>query len=403
MRLFISHKSEDKRRAHELFRVLNELPGVEVWLDIFNLAVGDSLDEILPSIEESDAVILLWSKAASESEWVRREAEHGLAVGRPVIPILLDRTIPEGLGAADQLLYVDFWDDVLGLGHLCLSYVAATALDRAGHTEELELLRRYEGLAAHGIRNLLIRRTGVDEAFYWSSHARDALEDLDEAVGDLLDELDEDDELFGVLDGVGDIVWAMHDRLEELLSYVEMEEAVRAVYPDFTAEELEGCAMGVWEYLSASEDVFERFQKHSRRFPDLVDRLDEYQSTDEDIVPTSDHSFMGLHDDAWLILNAAFRVEELGLIKEGKFKVDWEGMLWKDSVVRMMIPVDRMIALEGYLRQIIGEEMGVEDALGGEIENYEPTIQVEGDMPFYFMPAPYDRGNGPGWSKWIDD
>jgi len=68
-----------------------------------------------------------------------------------------------------------------------------------------------------------------------------------------------------------------------------------------------------------------------------------------------------------------------------------------------MIPVDRMIALEGYLRQIIGEEMGVEDALGGEIENYEPTIQVEGDMPFYFMPAPYDRGNGPGWSKWIDD
>lgn len=109
--VFISHSSVDKPIVRKLaVSLLSE--GIPVWLDSWQLEVGDSLlDKVYAGIEESAVVLLTVSKNSVESGWVNRELNAALAkeqqVGRRlVIPVKLDDcALP--LKVADRF-YADF-------------------------------------------------------------------------------------------------------------------------------------------------------------------------------------------------------------------------------------------------------------------------------------------------------
>lgn len=109
--VFISHSSADKPLVRRLATSLLA-EGVPVWLDAWELALGDSLlDKIYEGIDQSGALLLAMSKSSSASGWVNKELNAALMkeqqVGRKfVIPVRLD-DCPLPLKVADRL-YADF-------------------------------------------------------------------------------------------------------------------------------------------------------------------------------------------------------------------------------------------------------------------------------------------------------
>ena len=73
--VFLSYRSVNRRWVLNLYDVLTEL-GFKVFLDQYVLKPGDSLVRVLEDgLQKSQAGILIWSNAASDSEWVRNEYE----------------------------------------------------------------------------------------------------------------------------------------------------------------------------------------------------------------------------------------------------------------------------------------------------------------------------------------
>ena len=92
MDIFISYKKEEKPVAGRLAGRLTEA-GYSVWWDAALLA-GDSFeDEIKTGLSKCKVVVVLWSKAAVASRWVRNEAEYAREK-KNVLPIIID-DLPE--------------------------------------------------------------------------------------------------------------------------------------------------------------------------------------------------------------------------------------------------------------------------------------------------------------------
>jgi hypothetical protein len=130
--IFLSHSSRDKplvrRIAAEL--VLERLP---VWLDQWEMAVGDSLDRTLAgALQSADYIALCISKSSVESGWVERELDmaltHERRLGRVFVPIRIDETeVP--LRVADRI-YADFAKSVTGGVRQLVARVRADGRDR---------------------------------------------------------------------------------------------------------------------------------------------------------------------------------------------------------------------------------------------------------------------------------
>lgn len=74
-RVFLSHASIDKPFVEKLAQDLMKM-GVQVWYDKWEIKVGDTiLWKIAEGIEESDYLVIVISKEAWESDWVRKEIE----------------------------------------------------------------------------------------------------------------------------------------------------------------------------------------------------------------------------------------------------------------------------------------------------------------------------------------
>lgn len=73
---FISYASEDKAEVYDFLRLLDGF-GVTYHVDIFDIPAGERWEQKLYEFIDSDDLFLLfWSKAASRSEWVLKEAER---------------------------------------------------------------------------------------------------------------------------------------------------------------------------------------------------------------------------------------------------------------------------------------------------------------------------------------
>lgn len=78
MPIFISYSHKDKQFVDKLAMQLVHR-NVNVWLDRWELAVGDSIvDRVQEAVDGSSALLVILSKASTGSEWCKRELSAGL-------------------------------------------------------------------------------------------------------------------------------------------------------------------------------------------------------------------------------------------------------------------------------------------------------------------------------------
>ena len=94
MSVFISHSSKDITRALQIERELKK-SGLPVWLDKSSIRLGVLLrNELQSAIKNSRVVVLLWSKAASKSRWVKAEIMTAFHLNRFILLYMCDNTEP---------------------------------------------------------------------------------------------------------------------------------------------------------------------------------------------------------------------------------------------------------------------------------------------------------------------
>jgi hypothetical protein len=90
--VFLSYDHDDRARAAPIADGL-EKAGHLVWWD-FHVHGGAQFSKVIEeALKEAEAVVVLWSRNAIESAWVRDEAAAGRDSGR-LIPVSLDETAP---------------------------------------------------------------------------------------------------------------------------------------------------------------------------------------------------------------------------------------------------------------------------------------------------------------------
>lgn len=111
MPVFISYSHNDEEFANMLAANLVKR-NTHIWLDTWNLNVGDSLmSKVQEAIEESSALLIILSKSSVESEWCKKELNSALMRELDekkviVLPVLLeDCKVPLFL---KEKMYADF-------------------------------------------------------------------------------------------------------------------------------------------------------------------------------------------------------------------------------------------------------------------------------------------------------
>jgi len=164
--VFLCHSKEDANKAESLTRLLEEA-GLTVFRDR-NIAIGARFaDVIRQSIAKSRCLVVLWSKAASRSEWIGIELDTALEHDRPVLPVLLDHTRPrrelrELNGARMQAWYADDrrFPEYLRLQDTLLQLVGSTdAAVPRGWWEEDEEIRKQ--LVFRGVVVGIVANVGI--------------------------------------------------------------------------------------------------------------------------------------------------------------------------------------------------------------------------------------------------
>ena len=90
--IFVSYAQADREWVKELATAL-EAEGLSVWWDP-NLLPGTKFrDAIQSEMDKAKAVVVVWSRLAIESDWVRDEAEDGRQL-RKLVPVLKDPVTP---------------------------------------------------------------------------------------------------------------------------------------------------------------------------------------------------------------------------------------------------------------------------------------------------------------------
>lgn len=110
MRIFVSHSSSDKDFADALVQALRGA-GADVWYDELHLGTGELHEEISHQIAIRPVFIVVLSKAALASQWVRRECimadnKSRLRPGRKILPVVVGQIDPDDWDA--MLWLADF-------------------------------------------------------------------------------------------------------------------------------------------------------------------------------------------------------------------------------------------------------------------------------------------------------
>jgi TolB-like protein len=90
--VFISKERASDAFAHRVAHALRE-EGFEVWTDA-ELPPHRAYSEVIQErLAAADAVVVLWSEAAGQSQWVRAEAEYARTQGK-LVQVILDDSLP---------------------------------------------------------------------------------------------------------------------------------------------------------------------------------------------------------------------------------------------------------------------------------------------------------------------
>ncbi len=90
--IFLSYAADDREKAQRLVTAL-ESAGIDVWWDQ-RIAGGARYEtEIEKALNASDLVIVGWSDAGNQSDWVKDEAEYARGLGK-LFPVSFDGSMP---------------------------------------------------------------------------------------------------------------------------------------------------------------------------------------------------------------------------------------------------------------------------------------------------------------------
>jgi hypothetical protein len=93
-RLFISYSRGDGRTAAEDLEARFEQADLTSWRDLKSVEGGEGIRaQALRAIEEAEHLVLVLTRRAVVSDWVKREWTHARAHGVKVSPVLADSTI----------------------------------------------------------------------------------------------------------------------------------------------------------------------------------------------------------------------------------------------------------------------------------------------------------------------
>jgi hypothetical protein len=110
--IFVSYSSADGAFAEDLVRQL-EIAGNRIWFAPRNVRPGtDYSEQIQSAIEHARAFVVIISKDANESDFVRAETEMAFSRRRPIFPVRCGRVAPApGLALFLQLRH---WTEAFG-------------------------------------------------------------------------------------------------------------------------------------------------------------------------------------------------------------------------------------------------------------------------------------------------
>ena len=91
--IFISYSRSDGRAFAEDFERRLEAEGLHAWRDLKSMEVGDIRTQVLGAIETAKQLVLILSRRALTSDWIKREWSHARLKGKQVCPILADPAI----------------------------------------------------------------------------------------------------------------------------------------------------------------------------------------------------------------------------------------------------------------------------------------------------------------------
>lgn len=98
MRIFLSHSSTDRDFADALAKALRDV-GADVWYDESHLGTGQLLDEISAQLPDRPTFLVILSKAAFASKWVKHECKWAFNLyerepERIILPIVAQNLDP---------------------------------------------------------------------------------------------------------------------------------------------------------------------------------------------------------------------------------------------------------------------------------------------------------------------
>jgi formylglycine-generating enzyme required for sulfatase activity len=141
--LFISHSSADAETALALVTDF-ENRNITCWMAPRDIPMGSSYhEEIVQAIENSRAVLLLFSNAANKSEHVLREVELAAQGKKPILPLRID--VSEPAGGLKYMLANKQWVERKALGNRLVDTIEQLlAGSRPIHTGVDTVARRVE-------------------------------------------------------------------------------------------------------------------------------------------------------------------------------------------------------------------------------------------------------------------
>ncbi len=105
-KVFISHSWEDNELSRKIAQYLKE-DGAEIWIDYARIKPGEGMpDRIGEALEWCDTLVLVWSKNAGSSYYVKLEWQSALDMQKKIIPCIMDDTKRPPI--LRGFLYIDF-------------------------------------------------------------------------------------------------------------------------------------------------------------------------------------------------------------------------------------------------------------------------------------------------------
>jgi WD40 repeat protein len=91
--IFISYSRSDGRDFAETFERRLQAEGIHAWRDLKEMGAGDIRPQVLRAIEGATQLVLILSRGALKSAWIKREWSHARLNGKRVSPVLADPTL----------------------------------------------------------------------------------------------------------------------------------------------------------------------------------------------------------------------------------------------------------------------------------------------------------------------